>query len=142
MSSKINAVRLSTVLFLRTWTTCRRLKLTGYILRRVVYVFVMLSPSSVRYIVRLLTSWVDRMFSRAKGFGCFYIVCTEHKSKSLILIGYVHVFRAFMSYYLLLLLFTANGFIPGGSGTTIHKKHKLTYTHSQNNTQHKKLQTQ
>ena len=30
----------------------------------------------------------------------------------------------------LLLLFTANGFVPGGSGTTIHKKHKITQTHA------------
>jgi hypothetical protein len=27
-------------------------------------------------------------------------------------------------------LLTASGFVPGGSGTAIHKKHKITHTHS------------
>jgi hypothetical protein len=39
---------------------------------------------------------------------------------------------------LLLLLITANGYVPGRSGTTIHKKHKITPTHTQNNTQNYK----
>jgi hypothetical protein len=43
---------------------------------------------------------------------------------------------------LLLLLLTANEYVPGGSGTTVHKKHKIRHTHTQNNTQHTKLQTQ
>jgi hypothetical protein len=30
-----------------------------------------------------------------------------------------------------------SGYVPGGSGTTIHKKHKITHTRTQNNTQHK-----
>ena len=46
------------------------------------------------------------------------------------------------SLLLLLLLLTAGGYVPGGSGTTIHKKHKITHRHAQNNTQHTKLQTQ
>jgi hypothetical protein len=33
------------------------------------------------------------------------------------------------------------GVVPGGNGTTIHKKHKITHTHTQNNTQHTQLQT-
>ena len=34
---------------------------------------------------------------------------------------------------LLLLLLTTSGYVPGGSGTTVHKKHKITHTHTQNN---------
>jgi hypothetical protein len=40
---------------------------------------------------------------------------------------------------LVLVLLTASGYITGGSGTIIHK---ITHTHTQNNTQHTKLQTQ
>ena len=58
-----------------------------------------------------------------------------------------YAYTAIRSVYLLLLLllFTENGFAPGGSGTTIHKKkhkkHKITHIHS-TNTQHTKLQTE
>ena len=41
------------------------------------------------------------------------------------------------------LLLAASGYVPGGSGTTIHKKkHKITRAQTQDNTRHTKLQTQ
>ena len=41
---------------------------------------------------------------------------------------------------LLLLLLIESGYVPGGSGTTIHKKQKITHTHSKQYTT-QKLQT-
>jgi hypothetical protein len=50
-----------------------------------------------------------------------------------------------MKEIVILLLLTASGCVPGGSGTTIHntvhKKHKMTHTHSKQYTT-QKLQTQ
>jgi hypothetical protein len=42
--------------------------------------------------------------------------------------------KRFTPVFLLLLILTASGYVPGGSGTTvhntIHKKHEITHTHS------------
>jgi hypothetical protein len=55
------------------------------------------------------------------------------------------------SYVFIIILLTANWFVPGGSGTTVRKekkrkekkrKEKKKHTYIQSNTQHTKLQTQ